>query len=291
VTSPPDPTSEPGHEDGVRIDWAEARAANLANWDDRAILHEQAYGLEAFDDPEYLSDVVRDDLMALAPFVPSLHGLDVCHLQCHIGTDTVSLARKGAHVTGVDFSPRALETAARFATAHGLPVTWVLSDALDARAHVSGDFDLVYTSIGAICWLQDLDRWARQIAALLRPGGTFYIRDAHPMLFTIEGDGELDIVGYRYFADGTAQTWNDPSTYAGDGRVEHARTYEWPHPLSETVNALLGAGLQLLRLDEGRLLPWPFSERMVEVEGGWMWPEGVRDRIPCTFTLVARKPA
>lgn len=89
----------------VDIDWESARRANQANWEDRVPVHEEAYGLEAFDDPDHLSDVVRDDLAAMSAFLPSggLSGLDLCHLQCHIGTDTVSLARAGARVTGVDF--------------------------------------------------------------------------------------------------------------------------------------------------------------------------------------------
>lgn len=286
------PTGAPvPHADAVEITWEDARAVNLANWQDRAALHEEAYGLEAFDDPEHLSEVVSDDLAALLPFVGTLRGKDVCHLQCHIGTDTVSLARAGARVTGLDFSDRALEVAARLAERAGVDVTWVLGDVLDARAHVDGDFDIVYTSVGTIGWLRDLDRWAMQITALLRPGGLFYIRDGHPMLYTIDEDADDDLVRHRYFADGTAQMWDDDSTYAGDGRVAHSRTYEWPHPLSETMNALISAGLRIEKLDEGRVLPWRFSGRMVPVDHGWMWPEGVRDRIPATFTIIARKPA
>ncbi|NKF33146.1 class I SAM-dependent methyltransferase, partial [Pseudomonas sp. BGM005] len=87
-----------------------------------------------------------------------LAGLDLCHLQCHIGTDTISLARSGAHVTGVDFSAPALRVAAALAERVHVDATWVETDVLDARSAVTGDFDVVYTSIGTICWLQDLDR-------------------------------------------------------------------------------------------------------------------------------------
>ncbi|WP_203137517.1 class I SAM-dependent methyltransferase [Microbacterium sp. JZ31] len=272
------------------IGWDEARSANLANWEERVALHEQAYGLDAYDDPSHLSDVVRFDLAALAQFVPSLEGLDVCHLQCHIGTDTLSLARAGASVTGVDFSPEALAAAERFASRHGVAMTWVLSDVLDARAAVTGDFDLVYTSIGTISWLSDLDRWAAQIAGLLRPGGLFYIRDGHPALYSLDENAPGLHVAYRYFPNGQAQQWDEETTYVGDGMLTSTRTYEWPHPLSEVVNALIGAGLQILRLDEDTTLPWRFSDRMVEVPGGWAWPEKERDRVPSTFTVVARRP-
>ena len=276
--------------DRVPVDWASARAANRANWDDRVPLHEQAYGLDRFADPDHRSDVVAEDLPVLAPFLPggSLRGLDVCHLQCHIGTDTVSLAREGARVTGVDFSAPALASAARLADRLGVAAAWVETDVLDARAAVAGDFDVVYTSIGTICWLADLDRWAAQVAALLRPGGVFYLRDGHPALYALDEDAPELTLRYRYFGDGTAQQWDDAGTYAGDGTVAHPRTYEWPHPLSEVVGALLGAGLRLRRLDEGRTLPWRFSPRMVPATGGsWRWPGEEADRVPVTFTVVA----
>lgn len=277
----------------VDIGWEDARGANLRNWDDRVPLHEQAYGLEAFDDPTHLSDVVRHDLSALEPFLAggSVQGKDLCHLQCHIGTDTVSLARAGATVTGVDFSALALQTAARLAQRAGVDATWVETDVLDARNVVHGDFDIVYTSIGTITWLRDLTRWAEQIAGLLRAGGTFYIRDGHPALYALDENAPQLTTRYAYFGDGRAQQWDEESSYVGDGILTHTRTYEWPHPLSEIIGALLGAGLRLVHFDEGRSVPWRFSERMIEVPGGFAWPDAERNLIPCTYTIVAVKDA
>lgn len=278
--------------DHVSVDWDRARDTNRANWDDRVPIHEGAYAVDELSDPAHRSDVVRDDLPALTPWLPngSLAGLDVCHLQCHIGTDTVSLAREGARLTGVDFSPAALASAAGLATRLGLDVTWVETDVLDARAAVSGDFDVVYTSIGTICWLPDLDRWAAQVAGLLRPGGVFFIRDGHPALYGLDETADELVTRYRYFPDGTAQQWDDAGTYAGGGTVANTRTFEWPHPLSEIVNALLGAGLRLRRLDEGRTLPWRFSPLMEDTgDGSWAWPDADRDRVPLTYTIVATR--
>ncbi|WP_439690334.1 class I SAM-dependent methyltransferase [Curtobacterium sp. SP.BCp] len=278
--------------DHVSVDWDQARDTNRANWDDRVPIHEGAYDIDALSDPDHRSGVVREDLPVLARWLPgdSLDGLDLCHLQCHIGTDTVSLAREGARVTGVDFSPAALASARALADRLGVEATWVETDVLDARAAVTGDFDVVYTSIGTICWLDDLDRWAAQVAALLRPGGVFFIRDGHPALYALDEDADELVARHRYFADGTAQQWDDAGTYAGDGTVANTRTYEWPHPLSEIVNALLGTGLRLRFLDEGRTLPWRFSARMEETgDGNFAWPGADRDRIPATFTIVATK--
>ena len=279
-------------EDHTGIDWNSARAVNLENWEDRVPLHEDSYGVEALDHPDHLTPVVRTDLAALGPFLPqgTVAGLDVCHLQCHIGTDTVSLVRAGARVTGVDFSPGALASAARLGRRLGLEATWVETDVLDARAAVNGDFDVVYTSIGTITWLPDLRRWAAQVAALLRPGGTFYIRDGHPVLYSIDETAESLVLRYPYFGNGRAQVWDDESTYAGEGTVAHTRTYEWAHPLSEIIGSLLGAGLQILHVGEDTTLPWKFSPRMVEVSDGFAWPEAERALVPCTYTIIARRP-
>lgn len=282
------------------VGWEEARAANLLNWEDRAALHVDAYGLDAFRaDPQHLSSVVRQDLEALERHLPGgVRGRSVLHLQCHIGTDTVSLARAGAsQVTGLDFSRAALAAASSLATELGCAVSWIEADVLDARAAVTAHagtptrFDVVYTSIGAICWLADLDRWAAQVAALLEPGGVFYIRDGHPALYALDEDADGLVTRYPYFGDGRALAWDDSSTYAGAGTVTHTRTYEWPHPLSEVVTALLGAGLELVALEEGRTLPWRFSARMVErADGDFEWPGEDARKVPCTFTVVARRP-
>ncbi len=277
----------------VEIGWEEARAANLRNWDNRAELHQSAYGLDAFAHPQHLSTVISDDVPVLERHLgpAGLRGLDLIHLQCHIGTDTVSLARLGATVTGLDFSPTALAIARRLASDVGANITWVESDVLAARSAVDGHFDVVYTSIGAITWLKDLDVWARQVSALLRPGGVFFIRDGHQVLYSLDEDAPDLRITHAYFGDGRAQRWDDDATYAGDGKLQHTENFEWPHPVSEVITALLGAGLVLERFDEGATLPWRFSERMVEVAPfRYAWPAEQRHLAPCTFTVVARKP-
>ncbi|WP_426765260.1 hypothetical protein ACP3TD_02750 [Pseudarthrobacter sp. 1G09] len=128
------------------------------------------------------------------------------------------------------------------------------------------------------------------MAALLKPGGTFYIRDGHPALYAVDEDAKGLQLRYPYFNRGEAQVWDEESTYVGDGKVAHSRTYQWAHPLSDILNSLIGAGLQILRLDEGTTLPWKFSPRMVDVPDGYAWPDAERDLVPCTYTVVARKP-
>jgi len=291
------------------VSWETARAANLANWEDRVPIHKHGYNLQAFvDDPEYLSLVARDDLVAMEPYLPggSLRGLALAHLQCHIGSDTVSFARAGAQVTGVDFSPSALAVADELARSIGIAdATWVETDVLDAAAAVNAlpdgaikQFDVVYTSIGTITWLHDLDKWAQQIAGLLKPGGLFFYRDAHPMMFTLDEYADDWQVRHRYFEDdGNAQVWDDAETYAGEGEITNTIQYEYPHSIAEIVNSLIGAGLRIERLEEGKSLPWQFSPKMVNLhdglfgaDGNWAWPADFRDKCPVTLTVIARKP-
>ena len=153
-------------------------------------------------------------------------------------------------------------------------------------------FDVVYTSIGTITWLSDLTRWAQQIAKLLSDGGIFYIRDGHPMLYTLDEMSPELTVRYRYFGDGTPNGWDVDSTYAGDGKLAHAQTYEYPHPISEILNALIGAGLTIERFDEGTSLPWQFSPFMEwsDAKDGFVWKdEQNRSKVPLTYTIVAKK--
>ncbi len=149
-------------------DWIEL---NRANWDDRAPIHaaSEEYGLDRFvDDPRHLSDVVRFDL----PRLGDLTGLVGVHLQCHIGTDTLSLSRLGARMTGLDFSGPSRDGARGLAERAGADIRYVQATVDDALAVLEpASFDLVFTGIGALCWLPDIRRWASVVAGLLRPGG------------------------------------------------------------------------------------------------------------------------
>lgn len=280
-------------EDNIDIEWEAARAANMANWDERVEGHLKAYALQSFrDDPEYISGVVRVDRPVLEQYLPnnSVDGLDLCHLQCHIGTDTLSFARLGARVTGVDFSEPALSAAKAFAGELGLEARWVEGDVLNAAALVGQQFDVVYTSIGTITWLQDLATWAQQVALLLRDGGVFFIRDGHPTLFSLDEGTFPPKVAYRYFPNGTAQSWDSDETYAGDAKIRNSRTYEYPHSISEILMSLINAGLRIEGFFEGDTLPWEFSPDMIVNEAGdHEWPESLKAAIPCTYTVVARK--
>lgn len=265
---------------------------NLANWEARVPIHaaSAAYGLARYlDDPTRLSDVVAFD----APFLGDLSGRRVVHLQCHIGTDTLSLARLGGQVTGVDFSPSALEVARELAAQAGPPVRYVESTVDDVPRTLPETFDLVYTGVGALNWLPSVARWARIVAGLLAPGGRLYLREGHPMLGTLddERDDELLVVAYPYFETAEPNEWVNETTYTGDNTpLASPIAREWAHGLGETVQAVLDAGLTLTRLTEHTELEWPFLASMVRNDAGrWELPDG-RDRLPLMYTLEAVKP-
>lgn len=274
----------------------DAVAVNRRSWDAVVPGHLVAYGADAFAaDPGRITSVVREDLAALAPDLPggSPAGLDLVHLQCHIGLDTLSWARLGSRVTGIDLSPASTAAARDLAAAAGLRATFLECDVVDALDVCADRFDVVYTGIGALCWLPDLHAWARVVAGLLRPGGVFYVREAHPVLYALDPDrtdGAL-VLTQSYFG-GPPRHHRHASTYAGGAVPEQGRdTYEWQHGLAEIVQALLGAGLHLVALAEHRTIPWPALPGMVPTgDGSWALPEGT-DRLPLTFALTARMPA
>lgn len=270
-------------------------AVNRETWNGVVDAHIVAYGAAEFaDDPIAISPIVERDLTIMARFLPSgsPRGLTLIHLQCHIGTDTLSWARLGAHVTGLDFSGAAIQAADELAVRSGLAAAFIESSIDDAAHNVGSRFDVVYTGIGAITWLPDLAAWADAIFALLEPGGLFFVRDGHPMLYALDyerNDDELTVT-HPYFGTGEAQRSDGGLTYATDGG-EHssATTYEWTHSLSQILQPLLAAGLELLWFEEHTDIPWRSLPQMVPVEAGFALPHG-RDRLPLTFSLVARRP-
>jgi SAM-dependent methyltransferase len=246
------------------------RAINRASWDERAPAHAASrdYAVQRFiDEPDFLSGVVRFDL----PLLGDVGGLRGVHLQCHIGTDTVSLARLGARMSGLDFSPPALEQARRLASATGAEVEFVEADLYDAVDVLGRErFDLVYTGIGAICWLPDIDRWAAVVSELLAPGGRLFIREGHPMLWALDEyrEDDLLVAEHPYFEREEAMVFTEGGTYVQTDAVFSENTaLVWNHGLGELVTALLIRGMRITGLVEHESVPWDaFPGHMVQLE-------------------------
>jgi SAM-dependent methyltransferase len=272
----------------------EHRAANLASWEERVPVHAASdmYGVDRFlADAGRISGVVAFD----APRVGDVRGKRLLHLQCHFGMDTLSWARLGAEVTGLDFSPAALAEARRIAEAAGLDARFVETELYDGPDVLDETFDVVYTGVGALNWLPDLARWADVIRRFLVPGGLLYLRESHPMLGTIDDarDDRLMVVRYPYFASAEPLRWEESGTYT-DGAEDLGPTvsYEWMHPLSEVIGSLLAAGFTLTSFDEHDSLEYRFFEWMIpdpDAEGRWVLPEG-RARLPLMYSLTATAP-
>jgi 2-polyprenyl-3-methyl-5-hydroxy-6-metoxy-1,4-benzoquinol methylase len=271
--------------------------ANRANWNERVEGHLLAYRAEEFAaDPAAISGVVRDDLELMRPILPngSPDGLRLLHLQCHIGTDTLSWARLGAEVTGVDFSREAVEAARELATKAKLPARFVESTVDDAATAVGERFDIVYTSIGVLLWLPRLDSWARTVFDLLEPGGVFFVRDTHPVLSALDydrDDGEL-VLRRPYFGGGEPLRYDEGTSYVElESPLQNRISYEWPHPISEIITCLLDAGLEITSFQEQRTIPWRALRMLEPVPGadGFALPSDSA-RVPLTFSLSARRP-
>jgi len=272
--------------------------ANRASWDARTPVHlaSQFYDVDGWlrDRPgprarevEALSDVTDRSLV---------------HLQCHIGLDTLQFARAGAQVVGLDFSPAAIDAARALAHTSGLEdrAEFVCADVHDAVDALDGrTFDIVYVSLGALCWLPSVDRWAEQAAALVARGGLLYLHDAHPLSWALDDD-ELR-VGHTYFEEREPFVDDAGQTYT-DGVTEPIpRSYEWNHGIGEIVSAVLAHGLRIEVLAEHdwtvfARFPWlvedPAEPQQTDgprVERRWTSPPGAA-RLPLTFTVVARRP-
>lgn len=274
----------------------EYRSANRDNWDDRVPIHlgPGGYDTKSFvDDPDYLSPVVRHDrdLGELG----DVAGKTLLHLQCHIGTDTLSLARLGAEVTGVDFSEPAIEACKQLSKDSGTPGEFVVAELYDSPIVLPGrQFDIVYTGTGAICWLPDIKGWAKVVAGFLKPGGTFYIIEGHPMMWSVSDDdhGDQLVLDFPYFEAAGPQKFVEEKSYSGDGTIKHSTQYGFSHGLGETVTALIEAGLVIEFVHEHKFEHWQAFPMLVEDadSGLWKMPEGRENDIPLMMSIRAHKP-
>ncbi|MFQ6572138.1 class I SAM-dependent methyltransferase [Pseudomonas sp. UM16] len=265
---------------------------NRRSWDERAPLHAASvdYEVQQFiAHPQHLSAVVRFDV----PRLGDIRGLRTVHLQCHIGTDTLSLARLGAEVCGLDYSSQSLAQARRLAERCGAKIDFVESDVYAAdQVLTPGSFDMVYTGIGALCWLPNIEPWARTVAALLKPGGRLFLREGHPMLLAVNEDyQDRLVIEYPYFERQAPLVWDSDQTYVETATpLFHTVTHEWNHGLGEVITALLGHGLQITALVEHDSIPWEAlpGQMSKNAQGEWALNKE-RWRLPLSYTLQAVK--
>ena len=267
---------------GDAVDW---REVNRANWDDRVPVHlaSEFYDLDAF----------RAGANSLRAFEPAeagdVTGKRLVHLQCHIGLDTLSWARNGALVTGLDFSEAAIEAARSLAFGLDIDASFVTADVYDAVTALGGRrFDIVYTGTGALVWLPDIRRWAGVVATLLQPGGFLYLVEGHPFAQILD-DGQGSTIVRDYFDD-QAQVEDYPYTYTDGPALQHTRSVQFQHPLGQIVTALVDAGLRIDFLNEHDFDAFQRFESLECHDGQYLFPAG-RPRVPMMFSLRATRPA
>jgi len=262
-----------------------AERINRNHWDEIAPVHLESYGIEGL-----LQGRSRIDEIQKREFYP-VEGKDLIHLQCHIGTDTLSLALDGANVTGVDFSSRSIDIAKRLADRMKLKADFIVANVLDLQAIVLQKYDIVYTSKGALCWIRDIDKWAETVAFLLKDGGIFYIMDTHPFVTMLE-DRVGDALGlkYPYFHQSEPLHFGgDRRDYADSTYTVRTGSYEWIWPLSDIINAIIRQGLTIEFVNEHDKLYYQEFPEMAETEDGWWFLEKYKGMIPWTFSMRARK--
>ncbi len=264
---------------------------NRRNWDERAIIHARdttgEYALNRFRVGE---DTLHRIEAAELGDVTDKH---VLHLQCHIGRDTLSLVRRGAIATGLDFSSESLAVARRLASETGLSASFVEGTVDQAASLNLGSFDLVYTTWGTINWLPEIWSWAKAIASVLKPGGELYFADAHPGLLIFEEiDGKL-MPAHDYDTPETQPlVFVNPTTYTDDPTImTNQTTHQWIHSLSKIFSTLMDAGLAITMVREHELLTWRAFPSLVPAgDRLWRLPNG-HPRMPLSLSLRAKKLA
>ena len=270
-------------------DDADALAANLHWWDSTVPVHVTS---DFYDVEGWLAEE-RGPRAHEAAVLGDVTGLDLVHLQCHFGKDTLSWARAGAQVTGLDFSKPAINAARALAERAEMSdrsrfVCARLSDAVEVLG--SGSFDVVYVSLGALCWLPSIDQWAGQVAGLLRPGGRLFLHEVHPVSEAL-ADGDLTMV-YPYFEEAAPVVDSEAGTYADLSATDALPgdpTYTWNHGMGEIIGAVVGHGLRIDRLDEHDWTSFQRYPWLVQLGEEEFTTPPDRLRIPLSFTLVATK--
>ncbi|MFC6733097.1 bifunctional 2-polyprenyl-6-hydroxyphenol methylase/3-demethylubiquinol 3-O-methyltransferase UbiG [Haladaptatus sp. DYSN1] len=268
----------------------EFQEANRQNWEERAALHPGTdfYDVDGFlAGASTLKPLEREELGDVA-------GKSLLHLQCHFGLDTLSWAREGATVTGVDFSETAIEKARELRDETGLDARFIAANIYDLPAHLDDQFDIVFTSYGVLYWLPDIEGWAAVVAHFLAPGGTFYIAEIHPYTgslasFDAAGNATFE---FPYFHEEDPLRFDEDGSYADpDAEFDHATTYEWFHSMSDILTALLDAGLDIEFVHEHPFATFQMFPTMEQADDGWWYVPGLETNLPFTFSLKATKPA
>jgi SAM-dependent methyltransferase len=259
---------------------------NRRKWDESVPLHVAS--------PSYDVSSFLQGQSTLEPLevqeLGSVRGKSLLHLQCHFGLDTLSWARRGASVTGVDFSFPAVRAARGLARRVSLKARFLQSNVYDLPDVLEGQFDIVYTGKGAIWWLPDIERWAQVVARFVKPGGRFFLLEDHPIAEVFSNDAAATRLEPRipYFTSRPIREEYD-GTYATSTKMRHRVTYGWIHPVSRVLSALIENGLAIERIREYPFSYWHRSPFMTQDRRGYWHLKENKGMIPLMWSVTARR--
>ena len=249
---------------------------NRQAWNQRTLLHvaSRFYDVDSFlMGKSSLNEIERSEL-------GSVRNKKLLHLQCHFGLDTLSWAREGAIVTGVDLSDVAIAKACELSRQTGLCAEFICCDLYDFTEGTSPDFDIVFTSYGAICWLPCINRWAQTICNSLKKGGTFYMVEFHPIYDVI--------AGYSYFHCQQPDVEQE-ETYTENSNGQKNTVATWGHALSDVINALINVGIRIEQLNEFPFSPYPCFEGLEQREKGKFYLAQNGHDVPLVYSIKGKK--
>jgi ubiquinone/menaquinone biosynthesis C-methylase UbiE len=255
---------------------------NRHNWNLRTDIHIKS---DFYDMPGFLQGGTSLKKIEL-DMLGDVAGKSILHLQCHFGQDTLSLARLGASVTGVDLSDNAISKAKELSQTIGCKANFICCDLYELPQHLDKQFDIVFTSYGTIGWLPDLDKWAKIVSRYLKPGGRFVFVEFHPVAWMF--DDAFEKVGYNYFNSGPIEESQD-GTYADKTAPVKLEYICWNHSISEVVNSLIRNGLEINSLDEFDYSPYNIFVNPVEIEKGKFRVGHLDNNVPLVYSILATK--
>lgn len=270
---------------GDNQNWDQYFKANTLHWN---AMTEVNVDSDFYDLPSFIAGRNSLRQIELDGLGEGIAGKSLLHLQCHFGQDTLSWARMGAQVTGVDMSPQAIAKARELRDTLGIEASFVCCNVYDLPSHLEGQFDIVFASYGVIGWLPDVAQWARVGAQFLKPGGQLFLAEFHPYIWMY--DSQFQTIEHAYFnrkviAEPSGHSYADPDQALAEDLME----YGWNHPLSDVINGFIQAGLQIESLHEYDYSPWPCFPNLRE-DGPQQWVfEHFGRKIPYVYALKATK--
>jgi SAM-dependent methyltransferase len=225
--------------------------------------------------------------------VGDVAGKSLLHLQCHFGMTTLSFARLGAQVTGIDFSEEAVAQAQALSQELNLPARFICSDIYDAPNKLNEQFDIVFTSYGVLSWLPDMAAWAKVVAHFLKPDGKFFIAEAHPFAYVFDRPTSLDdlkiVFPYSNKPDEPFKFEVKGSYADKDAEVKHNVEYGWNHSLTDIIGGLLKAGLKITDFNEYFHCVWEMFPGMIRSDDNTFRLAEKADSLPLMFSITATK--